>query len=131
MLLAILAIEVETKKQSRSAKNQANKSDLQKRANLPNEIFDYIHVALCTRLFSLAWYNDMIYAATEDIYISAKALPTACCNGPAYQNEEPEFMRREPFIETLSVKYTEFDCEWIAFRTIALKKWRKETSIRL
>lgn len=51
----------------------------------------------------------MTYAATEDIHIPAKALPTACCNGPACQSEELEFMRREPFIETLSVKYIEFD----------------------
>lgn len=54
LLLAVLATEVETEKQSRSAKNRANKSDLQKWANLPNEIFDYIHVAPCRRLFSLA-----------------------------------------------------------------------------
>lgn len=40
----------------------ASQIDVAKRANLFNEIFNYIHMTRCRTLFSLAWYNDLIYA---------------------------------------------------------------------
>lgn len=130
LLSALLAIEGETEKKKKSAKQQANKTDIQKRANLSDEIFNYIHNAPCRRLFSLAWYDDMTYAADETTGL-AKALPIPCCNGPSCNSAEPEFLQREPFINTLPTKYTEADQEWIAYRTAALKNWRKETSERM
>ena len=59
LLSALLATEGEAQKKQRSAKKRTSKSDAAKRASLPNEMFDYIHVAPCRRLFSLAWYASM------------------------------------------------------------------------
>ncbi|MCJ1348467.1 hypothetical protein MMC31_006699 [Peltigera leucophlebia] len=118
---------------------QASKSDAQKRANLPDEIFDYIHVARCKRLFSLAWYGDMTYAE-ETLHNnpsqlletpSRKALPEFCYNGPSCKSQEPDYILREPFINTVPTKHTEAEREWIACRTAGLKSWRKEASLCL
>lgn len=46
---------------------QINNSDAQKRANLPNEIFNYIYLVYCKNLFALAWYSDMTYIKSEKI----------------------------------------------------------------
>lgn len=54
-LFELLSTDAEIASQSKQSKKQASKSDAQKRAALPHEIFDYIHVAKCRRLFSLAW----------------------------------------------------------------------------
>lgn len=91
------------------------KSDAEKRAKLSNEIFDYIHVAPCRRLFSLTWYEDTTYASPTAV------LPTQCCNGSKCQSAEPDFLKRQPFIENTFTASTENDRKWFACRTAALK----------
>lgn len=118
---------------------QTSKSDAQKRANLPDEIFNYIHVARCRRLFALAWYGDMTYAEPEETPqndsllepSSRKALPEFCCNGPSCKSQKPDYILREAFINTTPPKHTEVEREWMACRTAELQKWRKETSVHL
>lgn len=44
---------------------------------------------------------------------------------------EPEFLQREPFITSSLTKFSEIDREWIACRTLELKKWRKETATKV
>lgn len=72
----------------------------------------------------------MTYAINEATGLS-KDLPTPYCNGPSCKSTQPEFLQREPFIEIFSTQYSETDWEWIAYRTAALKNWRKKTSERL
>lgn len=105
-------------------KKQASKTDAQKRANLPEEIFDYIHIAKCRRLFSLTWYDDPTY----DDGPSSKPLPTLCCNASGYLSEDPDFLKREQFIKPVTIKYSEVEREWIACRFAALIEWQKEKS---
>lgn len=78
----------------------------------------------------MAWYDDITYALDTESGLG-KALPTSCCNAPSCQSIEPEFLQREPFIDSSPTKYTETDREWFAYRTVALKKWRLETSQQL
>lgn len=113
--------EEEAKRQKKAEKG--GQSDAKKRANLPDEIFDYIHTAQCRRLFSLAWYDDMTYKSSPD-KAAIKPLPVLCCNGPACQSPEPDYLKREPFIDSTPNKLSEAEREWIACRTAALKKWR-------
>ena len=124
--LDLLATEVEEDSRVKKSKKRASKSDAEKRAKLPDEIFDYIHAAKCRRLFSLAWYDDLTYAPNAEGL--SKALPTLCCNSFSCSSEEPPFLKRLLFIDTTAVKYTEADREWIAYRTAELKKWRKAKS---
>ena len=131
LISGVLATEVNETHFNRKKERKISKSDAAKRANLPNEIFDYIYVARCRRLYSLAWYDDMTYAQNDAHLKAEKALPQPCCNGPSCRSQEPDFMIREPFIDTSTPKYTESNREWIAYRTLALKTWRKETSDRL
>lgn len=129
LLTALLGTEAEEKKTSK----RVSKSDAAKRALLPDEIFDYIHTAKCRRLFSLAWYDDFTYAAISDSanQLSAKALPSPCCNGPSCLSLLPNFLsEREPFIKTTSVTYSEAEQEWAIYRTSELKKWRTAASIK-
>lgn len=92
--------------QSKQSKKQASKSDAQKRAALFYEIFDYIYVVKCRRLFSLAWYDDQTYVLANDTG-TTPPLPTLCCNGPGCQSEDPEFLKRDPFVEIETIKYIE------------------------
>lgn len=133
LIAAFLATEADEQQIQKKKDKKANQSDAAKRAKLPDEIFDYIHVAQYRRLFSLAWYDDLTYADQEQIdgSITKKALPTACCNGPSCKSVEPEFLHREPFIQSKVIKHTESDREWMACRTAALKKWRKATADRV
>lgn len=123
-LLDLLSTEAETSSLSKKMKKQASKTDAQKRANLPEEIFDYMHVAKCRRLFSLAWYDDLTYGNRP----SSKPLPTLCCNASGCLSEDPDFLKREPFVKPVTVKYSEAEREWIACRFAALTEWRKEKS---
>lgn len=43
----ILSTKAKIETQSQKIKKQASKTDAQKRASLPKEIFDYIHIAKC------------------------------------------------------------------------------------
>lgn len=133
LISGLLATEADETQLSKKKERKSNKSDAAKRANLSEEIFEYIHVARCRRLYALAWYDDMTYAHNNDDSgaIATKALPQLCCNGSSCQSQEPDFMKRDFFIDTSTPKYTETDREWIACRSSALKVWRKETSDRL
>ncbi|MCJ1471089.1 hypothetical protein MMC07_009737, partial [Pseudocyphellaria aurata] len=101
--------------------NKKSSTDATKRAKMPDEIFDYIHVARCQRLFPLAWYNDLTYAVDAAVPEAAKALPDACCNGLSCQSPKPACLQREPFIKKLTKpRLSESDREWIAYRTAEL-----------
>ena len=130
LLSALLATEREAEKKKQSANKRTSKSDAARRASLPNEIFDYIHVAPCRRLFSLAWYDDMTYAVNEESS-SGKALPVLCCNGSGCQSPEPAFIKQKLHFDTYFTKHNEYEREWIAYRSLALKQWRKKAFIRL
>ena len=126
----ILASDADQDRRERKKELRTSQTNATKRSRLPNEIFDYIHVARCRRLFSLAWYDDMTYAQSGDSS-PTKALPIPCCNGPSCNSTESYYTQREPFLNTAIAKATEADREWMACRTLALKQWRTETSIRL
>lgn len=128
LLEALLNIEADEQQKRTKEVKRNNKSDADKRAKLPDEIFDYIHTVKCRRLFSLAWYGDVTYALEEGI---AKPLPELCCNGPGCKSTMPEIFNREPFVDTTPIKVTESDREWMAFCTSELRKWRKNTSLQL
>lgn len=129
VMATLLATDAEGSRNKAKKDQQTNRTNEKKRENLADEIFDYIHVARCRRLFSLAWYDDMTYAEQEDGL--TKSLPTLCCNGPSCLSPEPEFLQREPFITSSPTKFSEIDREWIACRTLELRKWRKETATKV
>lgn len=130
-MATLLATDAEATLKKRKKARLSRKNHASKRAKISDDIFDYINVARCRRLFSLACYDDLTYAVQKGSK-SNKALPIACCNGPSCNSPEPEYLQREPFMEQAIVtKYTEADREWIACRIAGLKKWRKETSRRL
>ncbi|MCJ1470688.1 hypothetical protein MMC07_009335 [Pseudocyphellaria aurata] len=85
---------------------KAGSTDASNRANMPDEIFDYIHVVRCRQLFSLAWYDDLTYVAHAGLP-SPKALPNLCCNGPSCQSPVPACLQREPFIQVAKTRYSE------------------------
>ncbi len=102
IFLDLLATEVEEDLKAKRAKKQASKTDAEKRAKLPDKLFDYIYAAQCRRLFSFAWYNDLTYAPNVDGV--SKALSKLCCNGPNCNLKEPNFLERSPFIDIAQVK---------------------------
>lgn len=71
----------------------------------------------------------MTYAEQEDGL--TKPLPRLCCNGLSCLSPKPEFMQRERFISSFPAKFSEINQEWIAYRTLRLKKWRKKTAIKV
>lgn len=129
-MATLLATEAEASLEKRKKARLSRKNHLSKRAKIPDDIFDYINIARCRRLFSLAYYDDLTYAQEKGSK-SNKALPTACCNGPSCNSPEPEYLQREPFMEQATViKYADAELEWIACRIAGLKQWRNEKSIR-
>lgn len=111
---------------SQKSSKQTSKSDSQKQANLPSKIFDYMYTAKCQRFFFLSWYNNQTYApAVNNI---TKPLPIFCCNGFCCQSKELNFLKRKPFVQTSSIKYTKSMKEWITCRIAALKEWKKAKS---
>lgn len=118
--------EAEEELLAKKAKKRTSASDAEKRAKLPDEIFNYIHTAKCRRLFSLDWYDDTSYAPSKDGYI--QPLPNPCCNGFSCKSPDPEYLNQVPFTDTTAVKYKESEREWIAVRTAELKKWRTAKS---
>ena len=105
---------------------KAFSTNAQKRTNLPDEIFDYIHVAKCCWLLSLNWYNDLTNGNGNEA--STKPLPTLCCNGSGSNSKDPKFLETEPFIKLVAIKYLEADREWIACRSTTLTKCQKTKS---
>ena len=106
-LFDILSTEAEVESQTKKKKKQVSKGDVEKRANLLDEIFDYIHTAKCRRLFSLAWYDDKTYKVNADS--SSKALPRLYCNASDCNSEDPECLKRAFFVNTSAVRYIEAD----------------------
>lgn len=127
----ILASNADQNRRQRKKEVKANQTDVEKRAKLPNEIFDYIYVARCQRLFSLAWYDNLTYAQGDDSSTPAVALLIPCYNSPNCSSTEPLYILRESFIDTTITKTTEADRKWMVCRTLALKEWRTKTSTRL
>ena len=111
LISGFLAIEADETHFNQKKERKISKSEAAKRANLPDEIFDYIYVVRCQRLYSQAWYDDMTYARNNAHPKAKKALLQPCCNRPSYRSQEPDFMAREPFIDTSTPKYTESDRE--------------------
>lgn len=132
LIASILSIEGNQDKFAKwqSRKRISNKIEAKKRRNLPNKIFEYIHVARCHRLVSLAWYDNITYTRLDDDGVT-KPLLILCCNGSDRLLVKPDYLKREPFIDLTPIKPTKTDREWIACQIMALKKWRKATSIKL
>lgn len=105
-----LATDVDQDRSQRKKEKKTSQTDVAKCAKLPNKIFDYIHIARCRKLLSLAWYNDMTYTQSED----TKELPVPCCNGPSCNSIEPDFIQQESFIDTTNPPIIETDQEWMA-----------------
>lgn len=105
---------------------KVSSTNAQKRANLPNKIFDYIFVAKCCRVFSLNWYDDSTYGNNN--IANTKPLPILYCNGSGCNLKDPEYLEREPFVKPVAIKYLEADREWIVSRSDTLTKWRKAKS---
>ena len=129
LLSTLLATESEAQKKQRSAKKRTSKNDAAKRASLPNDIFDYIHVAPCRRLYSLALYDDMTYASLTEH--SGKALPDLCCNVSGCRSVEPDYLKQGLHFDTEPAKHNEYEREWIAYRSQALKQWREKAFTQL
>lgn len=87
-LFDILITKAEQEFQARRSKKRTYKSDIKKTVKLFNKIFYYIHVVKYCRLFILAWYDDEIYAPSNNGLI--KALPILCFNGSSCKSKDPE-----------------------------------------
>lgn len=106
--LGILAINIKQDCSQKKKEKQANQTNVAKYTKLPNEIFDYIHIAWCQRLFFLAWYNDLTYAQSEDIS-STKELSMLYCNGLSCNFTKPNYIHKVLFINTTTPTITEMD----------------------
>lgn len=124
-----LATDAEDSCKKAKKDKQTSRIDEKKRENLANEIFDYIHIAWYRRLFSLAWYDDMIYVEQKNGL--TKPLPRLYYNNPNCLSPKPEFMQKKPFILSSSAKFSKINWEWIACQTLGFKKWCKETAIKI
>lgn len=94
LIATLFATEADKGKIKKKKDEKTKQTDTAKRANIPNKIFDYIHVARHRRLFSLAWYNYLTYndKVTSDEPIFKKPLPETCCNGASYNSPELEYL---------------------------------------
>lgn len=85
----MLASDADQNQRQQKEEFKANKTDAVKRGKLLNEIFDYIHVARCQTPFSLAWYNNLTYAQSNDSSTLTVTLPTPYGNGPSCSSTKP------------------------------------------
>lgn len=108
-LFALFITEAEEESLAKKAKKRTSATDAEKRAKLPNKIFNYIHTAKCQRLFSLDWYDDTTYA--PNINGSIKPLPDPYCNCSGCKSLDPEYLNRVPFIDTTTIKFKESERE--------------------
>lgn len=129
----LLATEAKASLEKRKKARLLRKKHASKRVKICDEIFDYVNVARCRRLFSLACYDDLTYA-TQKGSKSNKALSIACCcNGSSCNSPEPEYLHRQPFMEQATVPLPSTPRlieSGFACRIADLKQWRKETSRR-
>ena len=68
-----------------------------KPVKLPNEIFDFIHIIRCQKLFSLTWNDDLTYVQSEDVSFP-KELLVPYCNRPCFNFTKPDYIQRKSFI---------------------------------
>lgn len=122
-LLNLLSTKAKTSFHNKKMNKKAFSTNKQKHTNLPNKIFDYIHVAKCHRVFSLNWYNDSTYGNGNEA--SIKPLAILCCNGSGCNSKDPEYLERELFVKLVAIKYLKADGKWIACRSHMLTKWRE------
>ncbi len=61
-LFDLLLTKAKSNSESQKMIIQVSKTDTQKRASLPKEIFDYIYITKCRQLFLLVWYNNTTYS---------------------------------------------------------------------
>lgn len=61
LIITFLATNAENSCNKGKKDKQTNHTNEKKQDNFADKIFDYIYIAQCRRLFSLACYNDMIY----------------------------------------------------------------------
>ena len=108
-LLDLLSTEAKTSSHNKKMNKKAFSTDAQKRANLLNKIFDYIHVAKCCQVFSLNWYDDSTYSNGNKA--STKPLPILYCNGFGCNSKDPKYLERELFVKPVAIKYLETDRE--------------------
>lgn len=54
--------------------------------------------------------------------VSRKALLEFYCNGPSCKNQEPDYILREPFINTTPPKHTKVERDWMACQTAELQR---------
>lgn len=100
---------------------KASSTNIQKRANLSNKIFDYIYIAKCCRIFSLNWYNNSTYGNSNKA--STKLLPILCCNGSGCNLKNLEYLEKEPFVKPVAIKYLKAIRKWFIYRSDILTKW--------
>lgn len=122
-LFSTLSIEAEKEAKRQKKAEKRGQFNAKKRANLPDKIFDYIYNAQYRKLFSLAWYDDMTYKLSPD-KAAIKPLLILCYNDPACQSPEPDYLKKEPFIDSTPNKLSKAERRWIACRTAVLKKWK-------
>lgn len=104
-LFTLFTTDAKEEIQGNEATKRKSATNAEKRAKLPNKIFNYIHSTKCRRLFLQDWYDDVTYAPREKELI--KALPNLCSNRSSCQSPNPKFLKRPPFINTTPAKYKE------------------------
>ncbi len=83
LLSELFYIKINKEQRQQKKHKQESQTNAAKHTKLLNKIFDYIYVAKCRRSFSLAWYNDLIYAQSKDSAL--KTLSIACYNSSNYK----------------------------------------------
>lgn len=131
-MATLLATDAEATLKKRKKARLSRRNHASKRAKISDDIFDYINVARCRRLFSLACYDDLTYAVQKGSK-SNKALPLLVVMALVATARSRNIYRENRSWSKLSLPSIprEADREWIAYRIAGLKKWRKETSRRL
>ena len=126
--LLLLTTEMEDNIVKKKNEKKANKSNAKKHITLSNEIFNYIHVTPCHRVFLLTWYDNITY--TKNVNGSMLALPTFYYNRHNYNSILPNFLSREAFIDVSLITYMEVDREWVACQMVKLQKWHKQVATK-
>lgn len=94
-LMAIfLATKADKNKTNKKKDQKLKQTYATKGAKIIHEIFDYIHITQCKRLFSLVLYNDLTYIdeKASDGSIIKKSLLEAFYNRPSCNNSEFEYL---------------------------------------
>lgn len=97
----LLAIEFDKTQPSKKKECESHELNAAKLANLLEEILEYIYVAKYRRSPTLAWYNNMIYAYTNNELgaIATKVIFQLCCNKPSCQSRKPDLIYKNCLID--------------------------------